>query len=187
MRVCERRASTRPLAASAPFSSKASPRRDEQEIVDQRIGRSGVEGDDLAVRAEIGDVADPAPVEDHQRALEAGGHRRVIDRRERRAFAARRDVGRTEVRDDVDPERGRRARAVAELARQAEARPMQDGLAVQADQRDALAGNRESLEKRLDRRDMGVGHVALEIGLRRSAASSGRRRPRADAAPRGSG
>ena len=44
---------------------------------------------------------------------------------------------------------------------------MQDGLAVQADQRDALARNRKSLKKRLDRRDMGVGHVALELELRR--------------------
>ena len=94
-------------------------------------------------------------------------HRRMIDGRERRAFASRGDVGRTKVRDDVDLERRRGARAVAELPRQAVARPMQNGLAVQTDERDALAGNGKSLEKRLDRRDMGVGHQALEFELRR--------------------
>ena len=38
-----------------------------------------------------------------------------IDRRERRALAAGGDVGRAEVADDVDAERRRGARAVAEL------------------------------------------------------------------------
>ena len=88
--------------------------------------------------------------------VEPGGHRRMVDRRERRALASRLDVGRTEVRDEIEAERGRCARAVTELARQAEARPMQDGLAVQADQRDPLAGDREPVEERLDRGDMGV-------------------------------
>ena len=69
----------------------------QEKIVDERIGRTGVEGDDLSIGAEIGDVADPAPVEEHQRALKACGHRRVIDRRERRAFASGRNVGRTKV------------------------------------------------------------------------------------------
>ena len=38
---------------------------------------------------------------------------------------------------------------------------------MQADQGDALARNRKPFEERLDRGDMGVGHVALELGLRR--------------------
>ena len=38
---------------------------------------------------------------------------------------------------------------------------------MQADQRDALARDREPLEERLDRRHMGVGHVALELELGR--------------------
>ena len=59
------------------------------------------------------------------------------------------------------------ARAVAELPRQAFARPMQDGLAVQANKRDARAGNGKLVEKRLDRGDMGVSHQALELELRR--------------------
>ena len=90
----------------------------------------------------------------------------MIDRRERRAFAAGRDIGRAEVADDVDAERSGGARAVAELAREAGARPVQDRLAVQADERDALARDAEAVEKGLDRRDMGVGHRALEFGLR---------------------
>ena len=44
---------------------------------------------------------------------------------------------------------------------------MQDRLAVQADKCDALARDREPIEKRVDRRDMGVGHQALELELRR--------------------
>ena len=43
---------------------------------------------------------------------------------------------------------------------------MQDGLSVEADQRDAVARNRKSLKERLNCRDMGVGHVALELELR---------------------
>ena len=116
-----------------------------------------------------------------------GGHRRVIDRRERRALAPGLHVGRTEVRDHIEAERGRRARAVAELARQPVARPMQDRLAMQADQRDALARDRKPIEKRLDRRDMGVGDVALELGLRRLGFARVRRPPRAGAGPPASG
>jgi hypothetical protein len=37
---------------------------------------------------------------------------------------------------------------------------------MQADQRDAVARNRKSLQESLNRRDMGVGHVALEFELR---------------------
>ena len=68
----------------------------------------------------------------------------MIDGRERRPFAASRHVGRTKVRDDVDLERRRGTLAVAELPRKACARSMQDGLAVQADESDAPAGNRKS-------------------------------------------
>ena len=91
----------------------------------------------------------------------------MIDGRKRRAFAPGGDVGRTKVGDDVDLERRRGARAVAELSRQALARPMQNGLAVQADERDPFARNGKALKERLDRRDMGVGHQALEFELRR--------------------
>ena len=86
------------------------------EIVDQRIGRAGVEGDDFAVRAEIGDVADAAPIEHRQRPLEPRAHRRVIEGNQRRAFAAGGDVGGAKIVDDVDSEHGGGARAVAELA-----------------------------------------------------------------------
>ena len=65
------------------------------------------------------------------------------------------------------PERGSGARAVAELAGQALSRPMQNGLAVQANERDLFARKRKLVKKRLDRRDMGVGHQALEFELRR--------------------
>ena len=107
----------------------------------------------------------------------------MIDGRERRPFAASRHVGRTKVRDDVDLERRRGTLAVAELPRKACARSMQDGLAVQADESDALAGNRKPVKERLDRGHMGgVGHQALELELRRLGFSSSRRPPPAGAA-----
>ena len=138
-----------------------------KKVVDQRIGGAGVERDDLSLRPKIGDVADPAPVEDHQRPFEVRRHRRMIDGRKRRAFASGGDISRTKIRDNVDLERGRGASAITELPRQAVARPMQNGLPVQANERDALAGHRKPLEKRLDRGDMGVSHQALEFELRR--------------------
>ncbi len=91
----------------------------------------------------------------------------MIDGRKRRAFASGGDISRTKVRHDVDLERRGGARAIAKLARQALARPMQNGLPVQANERHALAGKGKALEKRLDRGDMGVGHQALEFELRR--------------------
>ena len=56
---------------------------------------------------EIGDVADAAPVEEHQRPLQRRADRGVIERRQRRAFAARRDIGASGNR------RRRRCRAAA--------------------------------------------------------------------------
>ena len=43
---------------------------------------------------------------------------------------------------------------------------MQNGLAVHADERDALAGNGETIEKSLNGGDVGVGDDALEFDLR---------------------
>ncbi len=63
----------------------------------------------------------------------------VVERRQRRAFAARGDIGMAEAVDDIDAQRLGDARADAELAREAALRAMEDGLAVQADEGDALA------------------------------------------------
>ena len=83
------------------------------------------------------------------------------------AFASGRDIGRAKVRDHIDSERRRGARPITELAGEARARPMQDRLPMQADKGDPLTGERKSFEERLDRRDMRVGHEALELELRR--------------------
>ena len=102
---------------------QSAPRGDK--VVDERIGRAGVEGDDLAPGAEVGDVADPAPIEDHERAREARGHRRVIDRRERRAFAPglrrRPSESPRPHRGRAPPPRARRRRAGASRLRAADA------------------------------------------------------------------
>ena len=85
------------------------------EIVDQRIGGAGVESDNFAVGAEIGYIADAAPVKHGQRPL---GPRRLSlrDRGGPAApLAAGCDIGGAEIIDDVDSEASRRARPVAEL------------------------------------------------------------------------
>ena len=184
MRVASAAEST-PAAStehSVLVEGQSAPRR--QEIVDQRIGRSGVEGDDLAIRAEIGHVADPAPVEDHERALETGGHRRMVDRRERRALASRVDVGRTEVRRRrrlrALPPRARRRRAGASSRSAADAgwsghagRPARPS---RGRPRTARGTPRPPRHGRRSRRAQAR---AGAPGLR-----SGRRQPRADAGPR---
>ncbi len=133
------------------------------EIIDQRIGRASVEGDDLTGLAEIGDVADPAPIEHGQRLGDRRAHRRVIEGDERRAFAPRCDVGRAEIADDIDAKRGGGARAIAELASEALARPMQHGLPVQPDQGDATPVDGELAKEGFDRADMGVGDGDLKL------------------------
>ena len=87
----------------------------------------------------------------------------MIERDQRRALAACGDVRGAEIADDVEAEPRRRAGAVAELAGEALARPMQDRLAVQADQRDPGGIDRICREERAHRLDMRVGDRALEL------------------------
>ena len=137
----------------------------EQEIVQKRARRAGVEGDHrLAV--DEGDVADAAEVEDHQRLLEAGGQRPVVERREGRALAAGGDVGVAEAADRVDAEPGRDPVAEAELAREARLGAVVDRLPVQADEGDAFARDAEVGEEALDRPGMGVRDLRLQVGER---------------------
>src|SRR5207253_7073654 len=58
-------------------------------IVDQRVPRPGVEGEDrLGVVPDPGDVADAAEVEDRDRLRHLGGERGVVERREWRSLTA---------------------------------------------------------------------------------------------------
>ena len=85
-------------------------------VVDQRVARPGVEGEDVVRSvADPGHVADAAKVQHRERLRQPGGERGVIERRERRPLPAGRDVGAAEVADDVDPGQPREQRAVADL------------------------------------------------------------------------
>ena len=71
-------------------------------VVEQGAARAGVEGADLAVVAEPGQVGDAADVEDGERPLEAAGQGGVVERRQGRALAAGGEVAAAEIRDHVD-------------------------------------------------------------------------------------
>ena len=138
--------------------------------------------------AEIGDVADAAPVEQHQRLARAPRDRGVIERDQRRALAAGGDVGGAEIADHVDARARRRARAVAELAGKALARPMQHRLAVQADERDRSRASTANFAQ-----ERSTAATWASVTARSSSASGparavrGRRRRRATPAATSSG
>ena len=78
--------------------------------------------------------------DDRPFALQRLGQRAVIDRHERRALPAGRDVGGAEIMHDRDMDRPGQRRAVADLHRQSLLRPVQHGLAVEADDIDVSRG-----------------------------------------------
>ena len=85
-------------------------------------------------------------------------------RRQRRTLAARRDVGRAEIGDDVDPEPARQGGAVAQLPGAALGRAMQDRVAVKADEIDR--GPLVACEKMFDRLAVEPGELGLDRGDR---------------------
>ena len=105
----------RPRAASAPFSSCERPRRRRTKSSISALAGPVSKATISPSGAEIGDVADAAPIQEHQRPLQTRRERRVVERNQRRAFAARRDVGGAKIADDVDaepaPPRARRRKA----------------------------------------------------------------------------
>ena len=126
-----------------------------QIIVQQRIAGSGVAGDQrLAV--DIGNVGDAADIDD------AGGHRAIgeprqstmIDRHQRRALPASGDIGGAEIVHHRQSQRLRKPFAFADLDRQPVVRPMQNGLAVKADDIDRGAIDLVCREKRFHRLGM---------------------------------
>jgi hypothetical protein len=135
------------------------------EIVDQRVGRTGVAGD--RVRAiNKRDIRDAAEIEhrDRVRPFERRRERLMIDRNQRRPLPARRNVGGAEIKNHRDADLARERRAVAELDGQTLLRPVQDGLAMKPHHVDAAAVDSVGLEEHLDGRGMQQRHDPL--GLR---------------------
>ena len=91
----------------------------------------------------------------------------MIDRHQRRALPARRDVGAAQVVHHPHAERPRERGAVADLPGEVLFRPMRDGLAVEAhDVERRRAPRRSSRDQRLHRVDMRLGHRPLGGGRR---------------------
>ena len=85
-------------------------------------------------------------------------------RHDRRPLPAGRDVGGAEIVDHRDAEPRRQRAAVAELHGHAAVRPVQDGLAVEAHDRDLARRHAVRRQERLDRLGVHVGHELLGVG-----------------------
>jgi len=104
--------------------------------VEHAIGRPRIERDQLILRRPQSDIRNAAQVEHRDRRFQARcpGPGEVVERRERRTFSTRRNVGAAEVVDYRDARLGRQPARIAQLNRPAAnaiARSlMQDRLAV---------------------------------------------------------
>ena len=148
------------------------------EIVDQRIAGSGVEGDELDLAVDKGDVGDAAEIEhaDRMRALELADQGAMEHRHDRGALPAGGDVGGAEVIDHGDPEPGGERRPIADLDREAAVGPVQDGLAVETDHSHRARRHPVGGQERFHRLGMHVGHELFD--LRRGSSGRSVRSPR---------
>ncbi|KIU32699.1 hypothetical protein SR39_14130 [Methylobacterium radiotolerans] len=137
-------------------------------LVDQRVARSGVEGDDAALRVDQRRVGHAADVEDAEGPVEARrlGQRLVEHRDQRRPLPARLDIGPAQVRYDRDAEPGRQCLAVADLDRDSLVRTVDHGLPVEADHVDLGGGQAVLLQEALH--GLGVGEGDEGLGFRQS-------------------
>ncbi|GAV36566.1 hypothetical protein ROTAS13_04254 [Roseomonas sp. TAS13] len=145
-------------ACQPPALVEAAAGAAEQEVVQHGIGRAGVEGDHrLAIQ--VGHVADPAQVQHGERPrLPQPRHEgAVVERHQRRPLAARRDIGVAEAVHHRQAQARGGGIAEDELAGEARLRPVQHGLAVQADHGDLLARQAGLGQETLHRRRMGPG------------------------------
>ena len=156
--------STTPWAAVRPSQSNGWPTA-EHVIVEQRVARAGVAGDQGVGAIDIGDVGNAADIDHDHRPfpIQGLGQRAVIDRYEWRALPAGGDVGRAEIMHDRDMYRlGERA-GVADLHGHSLRGPMQHRLAVEADNIDVLARDTVQRGKRGNSLGMSDGDGALRL------------------------
>ena len=135
--------STAPCAASAALAIERLAHLAEHVIVEQRVARPGVAGDQDVGAVDIGDVGNAADIDHDDRAfaLQRLRQRAVIDRHERRALPAGFDIGGAEIIHDRDMDRLGQRGGIADLHGHLLRRPVQHGLAVKADDIDVFAGD----------------------------------------------
>jgi hypothetical protein len=162
--------------AAAVVEAAGAPGLDQQ--VDHAVAGAGVEGGDLAARADEGDVGHAADVEHGQRRLQPRGlgPGQVVDRGQRRALPAGRHIRRAEVVGHRDAGLLRQPRPVAELHRAAGDAGLgplvQHRLAVHADQVDVgpdqAVGGQEAFGGGQVLLGPGAGGLGEDRGLRRA-------------------
>ena len=83
---------------------------------DERIAGPGIKGEERSIRADPGDVADPADIEESQwQHFKARGQRPVIDRYQGSTPTAGSDVIGAQIMDDPGLEAARQQRTVTQL------------------------------------------------------------------------
>jgi len=102
-------------------------------VIDHGTAGPGVEGDQLTVAIDPGHVGDAADIEDRERPRQAAGHRRVVQRHQRRPLPAGGHVAAAEVGHHADCGQFGEQRGIADLRGVAALRPVPHGLAVAAD------------------------------------------------------
>ncbi len=158
-----------PLRGNGTVHIEASTGRVEDEIVDQRVSRSGVEGGQLTIRTDQGHVGDAADVEksDRRRKPCLLSQRSMIDRHQRRPLPTCPNVGRSEIIDDRKAEALGQSVGVANLRSKAAIRRMMHRLPMKTDHLGPdtflLGGDQQNRH----RVGMRISHDAL--GLRESS------------------
>jgi tyrosyl-tRNA synthetase len=104
-------------------------------VIDRGIAGAGIEGKNVIFRlADPGDIGNAADIQHRDRPFQIRGKGGVEQRHERGAFAARGHIGAAKILDHIDAgERGEQA-AIANLPGSALLRPVQDRMAVKADE-----------------------------------------------------
>ncbi len=115
----------------------------EHEIVEQRIARTGVAGDQPVGAIDIGDVGDAADIDHGDRSVAAQRlrQRAMVDRHEGSALPAGGDVSSAKIVHHRNMDGAGQRQRVADLHRQPLGRAMQHGLAVEAHDIDVFAGD----------------------------------------------
>jgi hypothetical protein len=108
-------------------------RRGQGPVVDEGVAGASVEGENLVVRADPGEVGHAAHIEHRQRLGLVARQGGVVERGQWRSLPARRHVGAAKVVDHVDPGAPSEPRPIADLPRAPVLWLVQNRMAVKSD------------------------------------------------------
>ncbi len=147
-----------PFVGSGPFPIERHSEPLEHKIVKQGISRTRVARDRRLAGRYITEIGDTADI-DHRDGFGKPGHRReraVEDGNKRRSLPSLRDIGGTKIMDNFDAQSFGEHRAIADLNGEAPLRPVQNRLAMKADQIDLPTVDVLGAEKAFNRTHMTV-------------------------------